>query len=290
MRKALGATISAAIAAACIAPAASADTVTMGSTLAAADVGGVSGGANTVSAQIGFDPITSPNPVVSPGNGIITGWKVRSMDDDALYTLKVLHPNGPVATVTMVDTNFTAVSSIVAPSAVPAGTAVSFPNGQIFSYPASLPIGKGDYIGLLTGGADDGLPQAFANGLDRSLIANNFTAQPTDGSAANLLSDKQHDLLLQATVKFCKVPDLAGKTAADAQAALVAADCAAGAQTRKKLKLKKKTKKNRKKNKAIKALNGKVTSQTTAPGEFTVPGTAIAFEVGQLAKKKRKKK
>jgi len=290
MRRALLAISLTALVACLPAATASADTITMGSPLANIDSGGVSGGASTVSVQLSFDPISSPNPVVSPANGVITGWKVKSKDDDAIYSLKVLRPNGPVASVTMANTNFTGVTSVQAPSAIPAGTAVSSPDGAIFSYPASLPISKGDYIGLLTGGADDELPQFQANGLPRSLIANNFTAQPTDGSAANLLSDEQHELLLQATVKFCKVPDLAGKTAADAQAALVAADCAAGAQTTTKLKLKKNTKKNRKKNKAIKAMNGKILSQTTAAGTTAVPGTAVDFSVGQLAKKKKKHK
>jgi beta-lactam-binding protein with PASTA domain len=86
------------------------------------------------------------------------------------------------------------------------------------------------------------------------------------------------------------VPDLAGKSVAEAQTALTAADCAAGAQTSKPLRLKKKTKKNRKKNKAIKAMVGKVTGQKTAAGETAVPGTAVDFEVGQLAKKKKHKK
>ena len=46
--------------------AASADTVVMGSTLANAFDGGIST-APTVSVQLRFDPLTSPNPVVSPG-------------------------------------------------------------------------------------------------------------------------------------------------------------------------------------------------------------------------------
>jgi RTX calcium-binding nonapeptide repeat (4 copies) len=181
--------------------AAAADTVVMGSTLANNYDGGISG-APTVSAQISFDPATSTNPVVSPVDGVITGWKVKSADDGALYTLKVLRPSGPVSLVTMTDSNFRGIASVQAPSAVPAGTGAATPMGAIFSYPASLPISKGDYIGVLTGGAATGLPQAFTNGLPRNLIANNFSGQPADGTTAPLKADEQHDLLLQATIQF----------------------------------------------------------------------------------------
>ena len=48
----------------------------------------------------------------------------------ALYTLKVLRPNGPVSLVTMTDSNFTAAASVQAPSAVPAGTGATTPTGS----------------------------------------------------------------------------------------------------------------------------------------------------------------
>ena len=180
---------------------ASADTVTMGSTLAGNYDGGVSG-APVLSVQLSYDPSTSPNAVVSPANGVITGWKVKSADDGKLYTLRVLRPNGPVSLVTATNSNFTGSGSQQAPSAVPAGTGAATPLGAVFSYPASLPISKGDYVGVQLGGSATGLPQAFTNGMPKNLIANNFAAQPTDGNSANLLADEQHDLLLQATVEF----------------------------------------------------------------------------------------
>jgi PASTA domain len=252
---------------------AAADTVVMGSTLANDFDGGLSSGP-TLSTQLRFDSSTSPNPVVSPANGVITGWKVRSADDGAIYTLKVLRPNGPVSLVVATDTNFTAIRSVQAPTAVPAGTSVSTPTGLIFDYPASLPISQGDYIGVLTGGADDDVPQHTTNGLAQNLIANNFSGLPADGGSANLLADEQHDLLLQATVKFCKVPDLKGLKLADAQSKLAAADCAS---TVKKKKLKK-SKKNRKK-------KGKVLSQGTPAGTTSAPGTPVEIKVAKLKKK-----
>ena len=246
---------------------ASADTATMGSTLANSFDGGVGSGP-TVSVQIAYDPVTSPNPVVSPANGVITGWKVKSADDGALYTLKVLRPNGPVSLDNTTNSNFTAIGSVQAPSAVPAGTFVATPTGVVFSYPASLPISKGDYVGLLTGGepALDDLPQAFTNGLTQNLIANNFSAQPADGSSADLLSDFQHDLLLQATVKFCKVPNLQGKKLKAAKKALAAADCAAKVS---------------KKKGAKKKQRGKVIKQKKKAGFTAPPGTQIPIVVGK---------
>jgi hypothetical protein len=274
-----------------------ADTVVMGSKLTNTFDGGISTGP-TLSAQLSFDPATSPNPVVSPANGAITGWKVKSADDGAIYTLKVLRPNGAVSLVTATNTNFTAVRSVQAPTAVPIGTGATTPTGVIFSYPASLPISAGDYIGVLTGGADDDVPQHTTNGLAKNKIANNFTGLPTDGNAANLLADEQHDLLLQATIKFCSVPNVVGQTQAAAAAAIAAGDCTSTATTQK-LQLKaikksfSKKKRNRIKaaNNALKAQNGLVLSQSVAPGTTAAPpGPAVALTVGEVVKPAKKKK
>jgi hypothetical protein len=243
---------------------ASADTAVLGSTLVNDFQGGISS-APTVSVQLSFDPSTSPNRVISPANGVITGWKVKSADDGARYTLKVLRPNGPVSLVTATNSNFKAISSVQAPSAVPAGTGGSTPTGVIFSYPASLPISQGDYIGILTGGAVDDLPQFTTNGLSKNLIANNFSGLPTDGNSADLLADEQHDLLLQATVQYCSVPSLKKLKTKAAKQALVAHDCTP------------KVKKSRvKKDK----FRGKVVKQKTPAGTTAAPGTVVPIVIG----------
>jgi hypothetical protein len=247
------------------APAASADTQIMGSTLVNDFDGGISTGP-TLSVQIGYDPATSPNPVISPANGVITGWKVKSADDGAIYTLKVMRANGAVSLVTNTNSNFTAVTSVQAPTAVPVGTGATTPTGVIFDYPASLPISKGDYIGVLTGGADDDVPQKTTNGLTQNVFSNNFAGLPADGAAADLLSDIQHDLLLQATVKFCKVPNLKGKKAKAAKKALAKADCAA---------------KISKQRTGKKRSFGKVIKQKQKAGFTAPPGTAIKVVVGR---------
>jgi hypothetical protein len=247
---------------------ASANTVIMGSKLASDfDVPGFSLGAPTVSAQISFDPATSPNPVVSPANGVITGWKVKSAVDGALYTLKVLRANGPVSLVVASDTNFTGVGSAQAPSATPAGTFISNPTGKVFSYPAALPIGKGDYIGLLVGGSfPQDLPQHGTSGVHTNLIGNNFSGQPADGSTAPLKADEQHELLLQATVQFCSVPNVHKLKKKNAKALLAAADC--GVKVKKKETGKKK-------------FRGKVLKQKKPAGTTAPPGTVVPIVIGQ---------
>lgn len=267
--------VTAAAAGAGLAPAASADTTVMGSTLVNNYDGGVSN-TPTVSAQLFFDPTTSTNPVVSPANGVITGWKVKSADDGAVYSLKVLRPNGPVSVLTNTESNFTAVGAVQAPAAVPLGTGVATPTGVIFSYPASLPISVGDFIGVLSGGAVDGLPQTTTNGKQLNVFANNFGGQPFDGLSANLLSDEQHDLLLQATVEYCKVPNLIGQKPGAAQGPLTAADCGTATVAKKKTK------------KASQI--GKIIATDPAPDGTAAPGTAVKLEVGVASCKKAKKK
>jgi hypothetical protein len=279
---------------------ASAETVVMGSPLVSNYDGGIS--ASALSAQLSFDPATSTNPVISPANGLITGWKVKSADDGAVYTLKVLRPNGAVSIVPPNTSNFTAVASVQAPTAVPNGTFAATPTGVVFDYPASLPISKGDYIGLLGVGGPGahGLAQAMANGLPLSTFANNFAGQPADGAAADLIADSQHELLLQATISYCLIPNVLGLEDADAGRAIARAGCNTkfSKQQLQLRKIKKRFSEKKKKrirasNAALRAQDGKVLSQSV-PADTTIPpGTAVDCTVGQVVeppKKKHKKK
>ena len=295
--------LSVALGALAIAPAiASADTAVLGSPLVSNYDGGVSTGTN-VTVQLSFDPATSTNPVVSPANGVITDWKVKSADDGAVYTLKVLRPNGPVSLVPATNSNFTSIASVQAPTAVPNGTFGATPTGVIFDYPASLPISQGDYVGLLGVGGPGahGLAQAMANGLPQSTFANRFGGEPTDGSSADLLADAQHELLLQATIKFCKVPSVVGQLEAAVTAAIAAGDCTSTVSRQtlqlkaiKKSFSKKKKKRIRARNAALRAQDGKVLSQSTAAGTTQAStGPAVGLTVGHVVpppKKKKKKK
>ena len=101
----------------------SADTVVMGSTLANPYEGGIMQCADGHRAAL-LRPGDEHQPGRLPRERRDHGgcWKVKSADDGALYTLKVLRPNGPVSLVTTTNSNFTGISSVAAPSAVPAGT------------------------------------------------------------------------------------------------------------------------------------------------------------------------
>lgn len=252
-RRRIAAFIAAAAGALAIAPAAQADTVTIGSALALPYEGGVSTAAGTVSIQQSQAGGALPHPLTSPGNGIVTSWAVRSSDDAALYTLRIFEPAGT--------NTYTAVGRVVAPTAVPPGT-----TDAILTYPGNAtPIKQGDSIGLLqTGTPDEGIAQNTTSGIATNVFANLFTGDASDGVPTAFLPDAQHELLLQATVQFCKVPKLKGKRVKRAKKALKAADCG--------VKVKKKEASAKKRGEVIKS---KKKTGFTAP-----PGTKISITVG----------
>ena len=245
--------------------AASAATQTIGSALALPYQGGVCNN-NCLSVQQTRN--VDVHPLLSPVNGVVTEWKVRTGDPDALYSLRILTPAA--------GNSYISTTSTRAPAAVPAGTV-----DTIITYTApNLPIRQGQAIGLLQTnggglGADVGLPQNTTGGVTTNVIANNFNGTFLDGLGATFISDAQHELLLQATVRFCRVPDVVGQAQAAASQALTAAECGVTVK-------KKKTKK--KKNK------GKVLSQKEPAGSSVAPGTPVEIVVGKKAKKKKKKK
>jgi hypothetical protein len=227
-----------------------------------------------------------PLPLTSPANGVVTSWAVRTGDPGALYTLRILRPQG--------SNSYLGAGTSPALAAVPGGTTDS-----TITYPAaSLPIQLGDSIGIKTAGAATGLPQAVTSGVNANVIANNFTALPPDGSSAPFTPDVQHELLLQATIKFCNVPNAVGQTQAAATAAIAAADCTSMATTQKlalkaikKTFSKKKKKRIKASNKTLKAQNGLVLSQSPTPGTTAAPaGPPVALSVGEVVKPPKKKK
>jgi hypothetical protein len=251
--------LAAAIGGTCLFPAgASADTAIIGSSLTLSYDGGISTSAGTVSIQQTQVGGLAPHPLTSPGNGIVTEWAVRTSDDDALYTLRIFRPAGT--------NTYIGAGRIVAPTPVPAGT-----TDAVLRYPGnSQPISQGDHIGLLQGGTpDEGVAQNTTNGITANVFANVFTGDPADGVPTTFLPDQQHELLLQATVKFCKVPNLKRKKAKAAKQALIAADCA--------FKVKKKESR-KKKNR------GKVLKQKLAPDSTAPPGTVVPIVVGKKPK------
>jgi len=192
--------------------AASADTIKIGSSLTdpwTADA--LTGGTGT-GVQISQGTPTSPLSLTAPADGTITSWSVKAGTMNILYALRVLHPNG--------GDSFTPTATATAPSVIPATS----PDGVVYTYPASVPVQKGDQIGVdeNTGG----LPtyQSMA-----TLTANDVTGYAgtaVNGTPTSFLTvgGDHYELLLQAEMKVCKVPDVVGKSQPDAGAALAAAD------------------------------------------------------------------
>jgi hypothetical protein len=225
---------------------ASADTVLMGSALQHPDTPALC--TNCVGVQTAEAGGSSPLPVVSPANGVVTSWAVRTSDPGAVHALRILRPAG--------GNGFTAVSSNAAP-AVPAGTTDS-----IFSYPTSLPIKQGDRIGEGTDAAHD-LSQFTSN--NPADVLGYSTGIPADGAAFTVTPQGGHELLVQATIQFCNVPILKKLKTKPAKRALREHDCLP------------KVKRSRvKKDK----FRGRVLKQKTPPGTTAAPGTVVPIVIG----------
>ncbi len=234
-----------------------------------------------IGVQSAATPALSPNPFAAPSDGVLTSWSVRSNDMGALYSLRILRKVGT--------SSYLSAGRSAAPAAVPDNT------DTIRNYPTSLSIKRGDLIGVELGGTATGLP-SWADNVNGDVVS--YATTFADGNAAPFTDIPGHELLLQATIRFCKVPNVVGQPKAAATAAVSAADCTSTA-TQQKLQLKaikktfskKKKRKIKAKNKALKAQNGLVLSQGTAPGTTAAPpGPAVALKVGEVVKPKKKKK
>lgn len=196
-----------------------------------------------VQRALGGNPL---HPLESPVNGRITSWSVRSGDAGALYSLRVLTLVGGFT--------YFAYATAPAPTAIPAST------DTIYSYPASVEIGQGETIGLQAAGGKF---------LPANLIASTtdtFAVGPPipDGSTGSLASTYPVELLMQATVEFCRVPKLKGVSAKKAKKRLSAAGCGVKVKERK----------------ASGRRRGKVVGQKPAKGDTVPPGTPVRIFVG----------
>jgi PASTA domain len=249
------AAMTAAIGGVVIAPGtASANTARIGSALLNPPTALICGNPNCIGVQRTQVGGNSPLPLTSPANGVVTGWSVRTNDPDAFYTLRILRSVG--------GTSYQSVGSAPSPSAVPGTTTDS-----IIPYPApSLPLRQGDAIGLAVSGAAAGLPQ-FPSTNTSDVIGSTTTFG--DGNIGAFTDEPQHELLLQATIRFCNVPSVKGMKIKPAKQALTAADCTP--------KVKKKEAR-KKKNRA------KVLKQKKQPGTTAAPGTVVTILVGKKPK------
>ena len=201
-----------------------------------------------VGVQNGNSAGLSTFPFKSPANGIVTSWSVRSGDLGASYALRILRQGGPTA--------FQSVGRSPAPGPITSAT------DAVHTYSTSLPISFGDNIGLEVDAGHSLADHYTANNSDINAYANNFP----DGTTASFTGVPGHELLLQATVKYCLVPDVHKQKKVNAKSALTGADC--GVKVKKKETHKKK-------------FRGKVLKQKKAAGLTLPPGTVVPIVIGQ---------
>jgi hypothetical protein len=191
---------------------------------------------------------SSPNPLTSPANGIVTQWAIRSTDN-VTYGFRILRPAGA-----------NTYTSVVTALGEDPGT-----GDAVLTYPVSLPIRRGDAVGIgpVAGDSDAGVPEHDTS--NSNVIAYNLTGQ-ADGATAGFTPTLGHELLLQATVRFCAVPNVRKRKKVAAKKALAAADC--GVKVKKKKTHKKK-------------LRGRVLKQKKRAGLTFPPGTVVPIVIGK---------
>ena len=237
-------------AAALLPTAASADTAKIGSTLGhAANTNGELC-APCVGAQRSQAGGNTPQPLASPATGVVTQWAVRTSDPGASYTFRILHPASSTTY-----TSAGASPTVIVPLAT---------TDSVLFNTVSLPIKQGDAIGIAVNNAGHGLP-SWPDNVNTDVVG---YAVPVfaDGATSNPFTDiPGHELLLQATVKFCNVPDVHKQKKVNAKTALTNADC--GVKVKKKDTHKKK-------------FRGKVLKQKVAVGTTGAPGLVVPIVIG----------
>ncbi len=226
--------------------AASADTVTIGSPLSHPNTPALSTGA--IGVQAGASAGLSTFPFLSPATGTVTGWSVRTADSGAVYGLRVLRPAG--------GTLYTSVGASGLAPATPSSSDATY------HFATSLPIIKGDAIGISVDSGHD-LPQYTTTNMQDVLeYAPTF---PNGNTQTFTNIGGLHELLLQATVKFCNVPNVHKLKKVLAKTALTNGDC--GVRVKKKDTNKKK-------------FRGKVLKQKVAVGTTGAPGLVVPIVIG----------
>ncbi|MDX6616491.1 MAG: hypothetical protein QOD60_1582 [Solirubrobacterales bacterium] len=255
--------IGVALLAACFAPpSASAETVTIGSPLTNNWTIDYACGSGCMMLQHAAGA-GAPLPQASPVNGVINAWAVRSNLIGSVFSLRVLRPAGGLTF------GVTGSSSAL--------TATSAAGDAVTRYPAShLPIRQGDQVALSNAEGGGAIPIHLqpASGFT---VAFGSTGGPPDGATETFTDNgtgNDRELLFQATISFCRIPDVLGRKVADAQRLIATAGCTATTKTRKL----KKTRRNKKK-------KGTVLAQSLAGGASAAPGTAVELTVAAVKKK-----
>jgi hypothetical protein len=239
------------LAATALPAAASADTAKIGSTLGHA----ASPNGELCSLCVGIQRAqaggNSPLRLVSPATGVVTQWAVRTSDPGAIYNLRILRPIN--------NSSYTGVGT--SPNAV----VPPLTTDSVLINNASLPIKQGDAIGVAAGPAGHDLP-SWPDNVTGDVVGTSL-GNFADGSSSGTITDiPGHELLVQATVSFCNVPNVHKQKKVNAKTALTNADC--GVKVKKKETQKKK-------------FRGKVLKQKLAAGTTAAPGTVVAIVIGQ---------
>jgi hypothetical protein len=199
------------IACGCLVPGvAGADTVKIGSTLGTAS-NGPTGElcAPCVGIQRSQVGGNSPLRLVSPANGVVTQWAVRTSDPGAIYNLRILRPIN--------NSSYTGVGT--SPNVlVPALTTDSVLINNV-----SLPIKQGDAIGVAVN-AGHGLP-SWPDNVSADVVGYALGNFADGTSSGNVTDIPGHELNIQATVSFCNVPDVHKQKKVNAKTALTNAAC-----------------------------------------------------------------
>ena len=196
--------------------------------------------------------------LASPVNGTITGWSVRSGQIGSSYILRVLRPAGGL--------------SYAYARTSAAGTPVPDTMDVVRDYPTSLPIKQGDRIGLQPP-AGIGLPMHTGAPLTAADVVAYHAAGGADGGTFpfDTTNGSSREVLLRATITFCRVPAVKGKLLKRARGMLAAAGC----QAKVKRRFLEPSKKNKQK-------RGKVLKQQPIAGTTQAPSIPVALVVGKL--------
>jgi len=234
-----------ACAAAMLAPSAQANTVVIGSNLTSPGFSPLPfGGPATVTNSA----LPAPMTAASPTDGTVISWRVIGSGQ---LTPRVIRPTG--------GGTYTGAGTGSPKSATSGGVSGSFKT--------SIPIKAGDLFGVDGGGSSElsMAPTASATNL--------YFAPALADSAPGVapLGTNSGEDAVSATVQFCLVPKLKGKSPQAARDALHAADCKVGP--------KRKGKKRTKRKKVIK--------QTIKAGTSVSDTTAVGFTVSRKKPKKK---
>jgi hypothetical protein len=203
-----------------------------------------------IQALLGGNP-----PPTSPVNGVITSWTVRAPFAGQGYRLRVLRGSFSFGG------KFTALRSSDPSPALAAGSTTQLA--------AALPIAIGDQIGLRVPAG--GTVPAFAApaGGTSTILSTQFPVDPEDGGTGQTNGSAGGLVLgVDATISFCRIPAVTGRTLKKAKALLAAETCTGK-------KVKKGRTHSRKKSK-------KVNHQVPAAGTTVAPGTPVQLNVKKL--------